>query len=152
MQAKRSFGLLLWMVAAIGCATPGPESEALSARRGVGVSGVPAGELRKSLIGFLNDRDYVLSGMDRRTLDFDKPASKWMALRYGSLVNPETFVRMKVILMDVGPADYWVGFQPLIVTERGSGFEREQPFKGKAPAEMQALLESWKSRLMVPPR
>lgn len=135
----------------MGCATTGSGPDKLSPRKGVGVSGVPVGELRKSLIGFLNEEDFVLKGMDQRTMNFDKPASKWQAMRYGSLVNPETFVRMKVILMDVGPVDYWVGLRPLIVTERGSGFEQEQPLKGSAPEEMQTLLESWKSQLIASP-
>ena len=116
-------------------------------RRGVGVSGVPVDEIRRSLIHYVSEREFELSDSDRRTLDFDRPASKWTAMRYGSFVSPETFVRMKVFIMEVGPNDYWVGFEPTVVTERGTGFERRQPLKGAVTSEMQTLLQNWKAQL-----
>ena len=48
--------------------------------------------------------------------------------------------------MDTEPANYWVGFKTLIVTDRGSSFEREKPLHGKAAAELQSLLNLWKSQ------
>ncbi len=116
-------------------------------RRGVGVSGQDVDELRRSLVLFIGEQDYELADSDRRTLDFDRLASKWASMRYGSFVNPETFIRMKVIIMEVGASDYWVSFEPLIVTERGSGFEAAKPLKGSAVREMQSILESWKLQL-----
>ena len=116
-------------------------------RRGVGVSGQDVDELRRSLVLFIGEQDYELADSDRRTLDFDRLASKWASMRYGSFVNPETFIRMKVIIMEVGASDYWVSFEPLIVTERGSGFEAAKPLKGSAAREMQSILESWKLQL-----
>ena len=129
------------------CATPKTESGLGDSRRGVGVSGMDADTVRQSLIRYVSENDYELVDSDRRTMDFDRPASKWATMRYGSFVNPETYVRMKVIIMDVGPNDHWVSFEPLVVTERGSGFESTKALKGTASKEMQSLLESWQVQL-----
>jgi len=146
---KKSLPFLTIALACLitACATRSAESQIGDSRRGVGVSGVDPDILRQSLMLFISENEYELVDSDRRTLDFDRPASKWAALRYGSFVNPETYVRMKVILMDVGPSDYWVSFEPLVVTERGSGFESTKPLKGTVTREMQSLLEQWQAQL-----
>ncbi len=144
------YGLLLVWLVVSGCVAPGKTPASGMPRCGVGVSGASADALRKSLTAFFTLRDYALYDSDRRSLSFDRPASRWVTLRYGSFVNPETFVRMKVFVVNVGALDYWIGFDPLIVTERGSGFEQERPFKGKASAEMQSLLELWKLQRLAP--
>jgi hypothetical protein len=133
----------------LGCSTTSSEKELGPDRKGVGVSGYSDDELRKSLVSFSADHGFELSNSDRRTLDLDRPASKWAAMRYGSFVNPETFVRMKIIIMEVGPNDHWIGYNPLIVTERGTSFERRTPLKGQSIKEMQSMLETWKGQLAL---
>jgi hypothetical protein len=130
----------------LGCSTTSSEKELGPDRKGVGVSGYSDDEIRKSLVSFFSDQGYELSDSNRRTLDFDRPASKWAAMRYGSFVNPETFVRMKIIIMEVGPIDHWIGYDPLIVTERGTSFERREPLKGQSIKEMQSMLETWEGQ------
>lgn len=131
----------------VACSTTSADKELSTDRKGVGVSGYSDDDIRRTLIPFFGDHDYELANSDRRTLDFDRPASKWAAMRYGSFVNPETFVRMKVIIMEVGPRDLWIGYEPLIVTERGTSFERRAPLKGQSVKEMQSMLETWKEQL-----
>lgn len=131
----------------LGCSTTSSEGELGPDRKGVGVSSYSDDEIRKSLVSFFANQGYEFSDSDRRTLDFDRPASKWAAMRYGSFVNPETFVRMKIIIMEVGPNDHWIGYDPLIVTERGTSFERRAPLKGQSIKEMQSMLETWKGSL-----
>ena len=147
MKLLRTTVVLIACCALLGCSTTSPNPELGMSRRGVGVSGQDVDELRRSLVLFIGEQDYELADSDRRTLDFDRLASKWASMRYGSFVNPETFIRMKVIIMEVGASDYWVSFEPLIVTERGSGFEAAKPLKGSAAREMQSILESWKLQL-----
>ncbi len=142
--------LVVWLGAA-ACSTPSGGGEDLGSRRGVGVSGMRIEAIRSSLVGFMSDQDYELVDSDRRTLDFDTAPSRWTALRHGSFVNPETFVRMRIFVMEVGAADYWVGYEPLVVTERGTGFESTKPLKGKVPATMQGLLNQWKAELVPAP-
>ena len=136
---------LVWFVIS-GCAVPRKAPADLSTRRGVHISTASAQALRKSLIAFFTHQDYALYDSDRRTLNFDRPASQWATLRHGSFVSPKTFERVKIFLMNTGQANYWVGFKTLIVTDRGSSFEREKPLQGKANAESQALLNLWKSQ------
>ncbi len=147
-RMKKSIPFLILTLTCLfsACATRSTEPSVTSPRRGVGVSGVEADTLRQSLVRFISENGYELTDSDQRTLDFDRPASKWAALRYGSFVNPETYIRMKVILMDVGPSDHWVSFEPLVGTERGSGFESNKPLKGTVTREMQSLLEQWQTQ------
>ena len=136
---------LVWFVTS-GCATLREAPVDLSTRRGVHISTASADALRKSLIAFFTHRDYALYDSNRRTLNFDRPASRWESLRHSSFVSPKTFARVKIFLMDAGQTNYWVGFKTLIVTDRGSSFEREKPLHGKAAAELQSLLNLWKSQ------
>lgn len=150
MRILQPIFLFAFFVYLSGCATGPEKGEGTSDPRGVGVSGFPESEIRKSLSRYISERDYELIDSDRRTLSFDKPADKWTAMKYGSFVSPETYQRMKVFIMDVGAQDFWIGFEPLVVTERGSGFENTEPFKGQAAREMQSLLEGWKAELIGP--
>ena len=136
---------LVWFVTS-GCAVPRKAPADLSTQHGVHISTASAQALRKSLIAFFTHRDYALYDSDRRTLNFDLPASRWTTLRHGSFASPKTFERVKIFLMNTGQANYWVGFKTLIVTDRGSSFEREKPLHGKAAAEAQSLLNLWKSQ------
>ena len=148
MRFLQSFSLVTFLIYLVGCATGPEKGEGMSDPRGIGISGLPESEIRKSLSRYVSEREYELIDSDRRTLSFDKPAGRWASMRYGSFVSPETFQRMKVMIMDVGAQDFWIGFEPLIVTERGSGFEKAVPLKGQASHEMQSLLEGWKAELM----
>ena len=136
---------LVWIVTS-GCAVSRESSADLSTQHGVHISAASADALRKSLIAFFTHRDYALYDSDRRTLNFDLPASRWTTLRHGSFVSPKTFDRVRIFLMNTGPANYWVGFKTLIVTDRGSSFEQEKPIQGNASAKLQSLLNLWKSQ------
>lgn len=129
----------------LGCAGMPDKKESVL---GVGISNTSDGEIRRSLVGYVSQEGFELVDSDRRTLSFDKPADKWTAIRYASFVNPETFLRMRIFIMEVGASDFWIGFEPLIVTERGSGFEKKDSFKGQAIQEMQSILENWKSNFV----
>ena len=146
--ARRWFGLVLGLaLCGYGCATSPGKGDGQLASRGVGVSGRPTDQVRSSLIAYLTRNGFELSDADRRTLNFDRSPSTWTVMRFGSFVNPGTFVRMKVFIMEVGAGDLWIGYEPRVVTERGSGFEQETPLKGKGAREMQSMLTAWKAGL-----
>ena len=143
------FLALAGVVFLAGCATTESERGGTHSPRGVGVSGVPETLVRETLVQLFSQAGYTLEKSDRRSLSFDQPASKWKSLIYGtSFIDPETYVRIKVRIMDVGPADWWIGYESLFVTERGSVFERETNL-GKA-SRIQDLLESWKAESFPP--
>lgn len=150
MRCARVMGMLLGFLMLVGCQSTKTESEPGSVRNGVGMSGWRPETIRASLIAYLTERGYALVDSDRLNLDFDRPASQWLAMRHGSFVNPETFIRMRIFVVGVGSGDYWVGFEPLVVTDRGSSFESAKPMKGAVRTEMQALLEEWKSVELAP--
>ena len=150
MRSARVLAMVLGVLMWVGCQSTKTEGEPDTVRNGVGMSGWRPEAIRASLIAFLTERNYELVDSDRLNLDFDRPASQWLAMRHGSFVNPETFIRMRVFVVGVGSGDYWVGFEPLVVTERGSSFETAKPIKGAVRKEMQSLLEEWKAVELAP--
>lgn len=143
MQTDRILIYLIFLLTA--CVAPSKEKGA----RGVGISNASEGNIRRSLANYVSQNGFDLVKSDLRTLSFDRPADKWTAIRHASFVNPGTFVRMQIFVMEVGPTDFWIGFEAFVVTERGSGFEKMRSLKGKVIQKMQLILEDWRSQFVA---
>ena len=100
-------------------------------------------EIRRGLNHFMTDRGYLVWSSDDLTMAFDKEASKWATLRYGSLIDSETWVRMEFSIIQLEPFSYRVIASPLIVTDRGSSFESAEPLKGQHLKEAQVVLDEF---------
>ena len=118
-------------------------------RTGVGIDGMEERELRQSLLDHFGERDLRFEESGIRTLVLDRPAPGWARLRYGSMVDPETYLRVRIRWMERGPRDWWVSQELSIVTERGSGFEREIPQEGRRRREVQQWLDDWKAGVLA---
>jgi hypothetical protein len=128
-----------------GCATPMPTA---SGRPETTITGQSSDAIRAALVNrFLNDGWNIKNG-DTMMLTMEKDAGLAAGMFLGSAFNPTVMKRIRFNIVPQEAGTFRVVAGAGMITNPGSGFEKENPMEGKAYRQLQTILEDTKFQLM----